>query len=138
MRVSTINACALAMLAVLAGACGGDSAEPSRGERALGELQAKYDELLGNETGAAVDWAADDIENIGDWEYKVLELDAAASEELEAVLNEHGNERWEAFWVAPTADRGLRVFMKRPSRSYLSKLPLSALGKLLLDGSSSE
>ncbi len=51
--------------------CGGESDAPSAAEKALNELQAKYDELSQKGLSDPVQWAAEDLENIGDWEYKV-------------------------------------------------------------------
>ncbi len=141
-----------ALLALALSACGGgapgDTAAiadepatdetPSTADRALDELERRYDDLqqrfddlTGDELDAPVEWAADDLENIGDWEYRVVEVDRLSAEELEAALNELGNERWEVIWIDDTLS-GRTIILKRPSISLLSKLPLSALGRLLL------
>lgn len=134
------SAALILLLTILAGTISGcerEEGEASAAEKALAEMQSRYDELLGKEPTDAVEWAAEDFENIGDWEYLVVELPGGSPDELQKSLNSHGNERWEAFWVEPT-DGGLRVLLKRPSRSYLSKLPLSAIGKLMIDGSAEQ
>lgn len=45
---------------------------------------------------------------------------------IEAELNALGNERWEVYWMTST-NSGLRVFLKRPSISDISRVPLSDL-----------
>ncbi len=111
---------------------------PSTADRALDELERRYDDLqqrfddlTGDELDAPVEWAAEDLENIGDWEYRVVEVDRLSAEELEAALNELGNERWEVIWIDDSLS-GRTIILKRPSISLLSKLPLSALGRRLL------
>ena len=112
--------------------------EPSTAERALEEMQRRYEELqqrfdefTGDQLDAPVEWAQEDIENIGDWEYRVVEFGRMSAEELEAALNELGNERWQVIWIEGNLT-GRTVIMKRPAVSILSKLPLSALGRLLM------
>ncbi len=118
-------------------ACGGESDAPTAAEKALNELQAKYDELTEKELDDAVKWAAEDLENIGDWEYKVETLPLDSTEEFEAALNELGNERWEVIWMEKNTV-GYTVFLKKPAISYLNKIPLSSLGRFVIDDSGSE
>ena len=42
---------------------------------------------------------ANDLENIGDWEYKVIDLTDGCAAAMETTLNELGNDRWEVFWI---------------------------------------
>lgn len=141
-----LAALALASAAGGAMAQGGDSATaedearegPSAADRALDELQRRYEilqqqfeELTSDQLDAPVEWAQEDLENIGDWEYRVIEVDRLSAEELEATLNELGNERWEVIWVDDTLS-GRTIILKRPAVSILSKLPLSTLGRLLM------
>jgi len=123
-------------LFALAG-CGGDPDEPSAADRALDELQSKYDELTTERLDAPVEWASEDLENIGDWDYKVEELAFTSAADLEQALNAFGDERWEVFWIEQH-EAGFLVILKRPSISYLSKLPLSQIGRLVIGGSGSE
>ena len=118
-------------------ACGGESSEPSAAEKALHELQAKYDELREKELNDPVKWAADDLENIGDWEYRVETLSLDSTEEFEAALNELGDERWEVIWMEKNTV-GYTVFLKKPAISYLNKIPLSSFGRFVIDDSGSE
>ncbi len=106
-----------------------EPAEPSVTDRALDGLQRKYDELTGDND--PVQWASDDIENIGDWEYKVVDLSAMPILEWEATLNELGDERWEVIWIDATGSDRVAI-LKRPSVSLISKIPLSQLGRLLI------
>lgn len=108
-----------------------DSEAPSRSEGALQELQAKYDELAEGKLGQPVQWASEDLENIGDWEYKVVDISRWDAERMETELNVLGDDRWEIVWIDSVA--GQRVaLLKRPAVSWLSKIPLSQLGRLVL------
>ena len=46
-----------------------------------------------------------------------------------------GAERWECIWVQPRGSQ-LRLILKRPVRSYLMRVPLSQLIKLIPEGDS--
>lgn len=118
-------------------ACGGESKEPSAAQKALDELQAKYDELSQKEFDDPVKWAAEDLENIGDWEYKVETLPLDSPKEFEAALNDLGDERWEVIWMEKQAV-GYTVFLKKPAVSYLNKIPLSSLGRFVINDSGTE
>ena len=133
-------------LAAAATACGSGSApdeaapadEPGATitDAAVERLAAAYAELGGlleRNPGEAMQWAEADIENLGDWEYRIVELGDSSPESLAAELNALGDERWEAYWVE-SRPGGLRVFLKRSSISYLSRLPLSSLARLLAGG----
>ena len=119
---------------VLASGCDTGTDEESATQRALGELQQKYDELVKDKVDVPVEWATDDLENIGDWEYRVERLSFTTPEGLAAQLNEFGNDRWEVIWLESTPD-GFLAIMKKPSISYLSKIPLSELSRFLTPGS---
>jgi len=108
-------------------------AEDSATARALEELTAAYDTLaglLGQGSDAAVEGIQGDVENVGDWEYRVVLLADLSAESIESELNALGDERWEVFWVEP-AGREIRFFLKRPAVSYLSRVPLSTLLRML-------
>ena len=81
-----------------------------------------------------MEWAASDLENLGDWEYRVETLKLTSEAEFAATLNEFGNDRWEVIWLERTPG-GFMVIMKKPSISLLSKIPLSQLGRFVIDGS---
>jgi len=113
-----------------------EAEELSATQRALGELAAAYEGLsglLGQGSDEAVGRVQDDIENLGDWEYRIVELSNASPEALESELNLLGDERWEAYWVQPLADE-VRIYLKRPSISYLSRVPMSTLLRMLSGG----
>ena len=100
------------------------------------EVQRLYQSA--KETGERVpkniyDWIRQDIENLGDWQYRVVELETSDSKSVEGKLNELGQERWECIWVQPSL-KTTRLFLKRPVRSYLTTLPLSQLLKLIPSG----
>lgn len=108
-------------------------ADPSATARALEELSAAYRSLAGlldQGSDEAVERVQGDIENLGDWEYRIVELEDDTAEALETELNTLGNERWEVYWVEPQRD-GIRFYLKRPSISYLSRVPLSTLLRML-------
>lgn len=123
-------------LTLVLSACQPDSEEPSAARTALDELQRKYDELVKDRVDAPVEWATDDLENIGDWEYRVESLSYSSPEDLASQLNEFGNERWEVIWLERTPG-GFLAVLKKPSISYLSKIPLSQLGQIVIGGSDS-
>lgn len=125
------------VIALTVSGCGGDSDEPSAANRALDELQAKYDALRQTEIDDPVEWAAEDLENIGDWEYKVEMLSLDDPEDLEAALNKLGDERWEVIWIEKNDD-GHMLLLKKPSVSYLSKIPLGSLGRFIIDDSGND
>ena len=105
-------------------------------DQSLAQLSAAYDELAGrlqDDSGDAIDWAQEDIENLGDWEYRIVSFDAMPAEAIEAELNALGNERWEVYWIEPSAD-GMRVYLKRPAVSYLSRVPLGAMLRMFGGG----
>lgn len=114
--------------------CQSESDESSAAQKALDEIQNKYDELVKDKVDIPVDWATEDLENIGDWEYRVVRLSYTSPEDLEAQLNEYGNQRWEVTWLEDTPE-GFLVVLKKPSISYLSKIPLSQLGRIVIGGS---
>ena len=114
--------------------CGG-SETPSATDKAIDELQQKYQDLTEDGIDESVQWATEDLKKIGDWEYRVLDVPRGSTADLEAVLNEAGAERWEVIWMEPTAN-GHAVVMKRPAISYLSRIPLSQIGRFVIPGES--
>ena len=80
------------------------------------------------------DRAREDLEAIGDWEYKVQYFSNVNHIALEKKLNELGTERWEVIWIDRQGPN-LIVTMKRPSRTWLNKLPLGQLLKAAAPGS---
>lgn len=121
-------------LALFVSACGTPADEPSAADKALDELQKKYDALTDGQLDGPVQWASEDLKKLGDWEYKVVEVGNVGTAELEKTLNEAGSERWEVIWIEKTLE-GHVVVMKRSSISYLSKIPLSQLGRLVIPDS---
>ncbi len=74
------------------------------------------------------DWIKEDIKKIGTWEYKIVFLDTESN--LEGELNKLGKERWECFWIEKRENK-LKLFMKRPVKSYLKAIPAKHLLKLI-------
>ncbi|MGI9235683.1 MAG: hypothetical protein ACR2RD_18790 [Woeseiaceae bacterium] len=136
-RVRVFLIAAAASFVHILSACQPESEQPSAARKAFDELQQKYDELVEDKLEDPVQWATDDIENLGDWDYRVENLSYSSAEELAAQLNEFGNDRWEVIWLERTPD-GFLAVLKKPSVSYLSKIPLSGLGKIVIGGSDGE
>lgn len=126
-----------ALLAVLSAfaACDREPGEPSRVEEALEELQRLAEETRERAPEDAVEWAREDLERYGDWEYRVVTLAELEADALEEELNELGQERWEVFWVEHT-DQGLSLLLKRPAVSYLRAVPFSEIGRVIPGGES--
>jgi hypothetical protein len=117
-------------------AADGAAADGAAADGALDDLVAAYEALagmLGQGSEEAVDRVQGDIENLGDWEYRIVELANESSDVMADELNALGDERWEVFWIEP-APAGLRVYLKRPSVSYLGRVPLTTLLRLLAIG----
>jgi len=76
------------------------------------------------------EWARQDLQRHGTWEYRVVEIGATDAKAVEEALNGLGTERWECVWVQ-TSGKTMRLFVKRPVRSYLRDVPLSQLLKLV-------
>lgn len=114
-------------------ACGRESVEPTATEKALQDIQNKYDELVQDRLDDPVKWAQEDFENIGDWEYRVETASFTTPEELSQTLNDLGNDKWEVIWIEKSGG-DLLVVLKRPSVSYLSRIPLSQIGKFIVPG----
>jgi len=76
-------------------------------------------------------WAKEDVASIGDWEYRIVTMGTAAGDgPVEDRLNKLGRERWECFFLERDEDE-IRLYLKRPRRSYISSIPFSDLMKLL-------
>ena len=131
----------LTLLYVLASGCGRATdppatqaqQEPSHTDRVLSRVEQLYESAIeAGETASsdAIEWAREDIQKIGDWEYRVVTLPALSDSALEEKLNELGSERWETFWVERTGS-SLRLLLKRPARSYLKSIRVSDLARIL-------
>jgi len=100
------------------------------------QVLALYQEAKGTSETAAEDvyeWAREDMQSIGDWEYKVEYFSNPNHLALEKQLNELGTDRWEVVWIDRQGPN-LIVTLKRPSRTWLNKLPLGQLLKLVAPG----
>ncbi|MFT6620423.1 MAG: hypothetical protein ACJASX_003334 [Limisphaerales bacterium] len=78
-------------------------------------------------------WLQTDFKKIGDWNYKQVAVPLEEIANLEKVLNEHGAERWECFFVQPQG-REIHLLFKRPSVSYLHKLSQVDFLRMLSSG----
>lgn len=127
------------VLAILGGflACGGSSDDaadtPEKESGAWQEVLRLYEKT--RQTGEAVpadayEWMKQDLERVGDWEYRVLVVDSAAEAEIEERLNELGRDRWECFAALREAG-SLHLLFKRPVESCVGMIPHNDLLKLL-------
>ena len=129
----------LLLTAAMAG-CATDPDLPASPDDRMAALKQRVQELYrqARESGQqvpkdALDWAQQDLRRMGDWEYKIVDLPREDPESRQDRLNELGSERWEAFWMEP-AGNGIRVYLKRRSKSWLEKMPLSELRRLWPSG----
>ncbi|HAD21368.1 MAG TPA: hypothetical protein DCF87_04545 [Opitutae bacterium] len=83
-------------------------------------------------SGKSKEWLLKDLQNIGDWEYKIESFDLKNLKDLEIRLNQLGAERWQCFWVEQSA-KGKAFYFKRTKLSYLSKIPTGALLRIMAD-----
>lgn len=135
MRAYAIRTAGLLGLLSAFVACEREPGEPSRAEQALEELQRLVEETREGSAEDAMEWAREDLERYGDWEYRVVILAELETNELEEELNALGEERWEVFWVEHT-DQGLNLLLKRPAVSYLRAVPFSEIGRVIPGGES--
>ena len=104
-------------------------------EKGLKGAKEKYAETVGDGkelTGKSKEWVLKDIENIGDWEYKVESYGPEQAKEIEKKLNVLGKERWQCFWVESNKKQKTFYF-KRTKLSYLSKIPTGAILRIMTD-----
>ena len=104
-------------------------------EKGLKGAKEKYAETVGDGkklTGKSKEWLLKDIENIGDWEYKVESYGPEQAKEVEKKLNVLGKERWQCFWVESNKKQKTFYF-KRTKLSYLSKIPTGAILRIMTD-----
>ena len=104
-------------------------------EKGLKGAKDKYAETVGDGkelTGKSKEWVLKDIENIGDWEYKVEAYGAEQAKDMEKKLNELGKERWQCFWVE-SSNKEKVFYFKRTKMSYLSKVPTGAILRIMTD-----
>ena len=126
----------LLVAVALAGCATDPDSPPSSGDQ-VEALKERVRELYrqARESGQqvpkdALEWARQDVRRIGDWEYKIVDLPREDPRARQERLNELGAERWEVFWMEP-AGEGTRVYLKRRTKSWLEKIPLSELRRLL-------
>ena len=79
---------------------------------------------------SAKDWVKEDWSAQGDWEYQIVQLSASDIPAVQTALNAAGRSRWDCYHVERAAEQWT-FFMKRKRHSYLSKLPLRDLTRLL-------
>ena len=104
-------------------------------EKGLKGAKEKYAETVGDGkelTGKSKEWLLKDIENIGDWEYRVESYGSEQAKEVEKKLNALGKERWQCFWVESNKKQKTFYF-KRTKLSYLSKIPTGAILRIMTD-----
>ena len=105
-------------------------------DKGVKAASAKYAETFeeGKDiSGKSKEWLLKDIQNIGDWEYKIEKFSLKNSKDLEIRLNQLGSERWQCFWVEQGNDNTKSFYFKRTKMSYLSKIPTGALLRIMAD-----
>ena len=108
-----------------------------KGKKLLDEKLESGKKLLGEKIkgsqgvkSQAKDWVKGDIENIGDWEYKIVTFADKAHPELEKELNQLGKSRWQCFWVEST-EKNKVFYFKRSKISYMQKMPAGELLEII-------
>ena len=132
------NTCAtlviVAMCLPVSLVAGQDSSSQSEEESGIWaevvRLYEKAKEAGGQVPKDVYEWVKQDLERIGDWEYRVVDIESADAGTLEERLNAMGLDRWECFFVQSVGS-DVRLMMKRPRRAYLRHLPVSDMLKLL-------
>lgn len=83
------------------------------------------------------EWVKEDLEGIGDWQYKVVDIPDSSPEDVTEKLNALGNDRWECVFIEKH-DSSRRFYFKKPVRVYLKNIPLSDILKFIPEGGSGE
>lgn len=104
-----------------------------KGVKVASEKYAETFEEGKDLSGKSKEWLLKDIENIGDWEYKIEKFSLKNLKDLEIRLNQLGAERWQCFWVEQGNDETKSFYFKRTKMSYLSKIPTGALLRIMAD-----
>ena len=92
-----------------------------------------YEKNLGsgkNISAQTKEWLMKDLENMGDWEYKIAAFGNKVPEEMEKELNQLGNERWQCFWV-DNAGKQKVFYFKRTKMSFIQKIPAADLLRII-------
>ncbi|NND65923.1 MAG: hypothetical protein HKM24_08150 [Gammaproteobacteria bacterium] len=102
--------------------------DTSQTESAIEELQKLYSDAKDKVPSPqqAVEWAKEDVNRYGDWQYKVTLITEQDTSKVETALNEIGRDRWQVFWINETDD-GLMIFAKKPVKSILRALPIGEI-----------
>ena len=103
-----------------------------KGMKVASEKYAETFEEGKDLSGKSKQWLLKDLQNIGDWEYKIESISLKNTKDLEIRLNQLGTERWQCFWVEKSAN-GTSFYFKRTKLSYLSKIPSGALLRIMAD-----
>ena len=114
----------------------GSGTDPEADSDVWTEIRTLYEKA--KETGEQVPgdfvaWLKQDLDRIGDWEYRLLVVSSLSNDKLEAKLNELGADRWECFAVLHDGGT-IRLFLKRPVKSYLKHVPITDMWKLVPSG----
>ena len=104
-----------------------------KGVKVASEKYAETFEEGKDLSGKSKEWLLKDIQNIGDWEYKIEKFSLKNSKDLEIRLNQLGAERWQCFWVEKGNDNTKNFYFKRTKMSYLTKIPTGALLRIMAD-----
>ena len=84
-----------------------------KGVKVASEKYAKTFEDGKDLSGKSKEWLLKDLQNIGDWEYKIESFDLKNLKDLEIRLNQLGAERWQCFWVEESAKGKLFILKEQ-------------------------
>jgi len=81
----------------------------------------RFQEFYQRSSDVGKEWTKEELERIGDWQYRVVTIQDADDEKLEVELNALGEERWEVIWLE-RIDEKWRLFAKRPKTSTIKSV----------------
>lgn len=83
--------------------------------------------------------SGDELQKLGQWEYKVVAVRASDPDAISAIMNQWGEQGWECFHVssaAPSTAGSLPaqhlLFFRKPKGSWLGHLPARDLVRLIV------
>lgn len=106
-------------------------------ERTLAQIRDLYEQARASGERVPLDlwaWVREDLARIGAWEYRVVRASGQGAETLEGELNALGRQRWECIGLShQPRDKEVLLVFKRPLKSYLGRLDLRDVWRVLPD-----
>ncbi len=110
-------------------------------QEASGELMDKARDSTNEWYEQARDWTKEDIGKAGTWQYRVITVwnkdVARGPEQVEAMFNALGKERYECFWVEPIDQNRMAFFFKKSGVSFIRSIPAKEFWRFLPSGGDS-